>query len=98
MTGLEDVLSASEVRLAIERDGLAWKLEDGCLVKVSKFADFASAVEFFNKVAEVAENENHHPDIEVSWSKVTLRLVTHSKGGITQKDVVVAALIDRLER
>lgn len=92
------VLDASEVEVAIERDGLAWELGDGHLVKVCEFADFAGAVEFFNKVAAVAERENHHPDIAVSWNKVEMSIVTHSKGGITDKDLALAALIDAIER
>ncbi len=61
------------------------------------FADFAAAIAFVNRVAEVAEAANHHPDILVhGWNKVRLTLSTHSQGGLTDADFALAAEIDRL--
>ena len=51
---------------------------------------------FVNRVALAAEVANHHPDIDIRWNTVTLRLVTHSEGGITDKDTALAAECDRL--
>jgi 4a-hydroxytetrahydrobiopterin dehydratase len=75
---------------------LDWDREGGELVKVVEKANFAEAMEFVNGVAVMAESVNHHPDIAISWNKVTLRLSTHSEGGITQADVDLAGGIDGL--
>ncbi len=62
-----------------------------------KFADFAAAIAFVNRVAELAEAANHHPDILVhGWNKVRLTLSTHSEGGLTGADFELAAQIDAL--
>lgn len=59
------------------------------------FADFGEAMEFVNRVADVAETFNHHPDIHVhGWNKVRLELSTHSEGGLTQADFDMAARFD----
>jgi len=61
------------------------------------FADFSAAIAFVNRVAEVAEAANHHPDILVhGWNKVRLELSTHSEGGLTDNDFKLAAEIDRI--
>ncbi|MEA2314754.1 MAG: 4a-hydroxytetrahydrobiopterin dehydratase [Solirubrobacteraceae bacterium] len=60
------------------------------------FADFAAAIAFVNRVAELAESRNHHPDILLhGWNKVRLTLSTHSEGGLTAADFALAAEIDR---
>lgn len=55
-----------------------------------RFADFVHAVAFVNRVAELAEAAEHHPDIDIRYSKVTLRLSTHDAGGVTGKDLDLA--------
>ncbi|MCS7064195.1 MAG: 4a-hydroxytetrahydrobiopterin dehydratase [Methylacidiphilales bacterium] len=63
------------------------------------FKDFQSAMAFVNAVAQVAENENHHPDIDIRWNKVHLTLITHDAGHrITEKDYRLAALISELKK
>jgi 4a-hydroxytetrahydrobiopterin dehydratase len=76
--------------------GLAWDREGLELVKVVTRADFAEAMGFVNEVAGLAEAMNHHPDITIRWNTVSLRLSTHSAGGITDKDVALASQIDGL--
>lgn len=62
-----------------------------------KFRDFRQAVEFVNKVADVAESENHHPDILLwSWNNVKITLTTHSVKGLSEKDFTIAKKIDRI--
>lgn len=73
-----------------------WNQVDNCLVRQFKFIDFASALEFVNQIGQLAEQHNHHPDIELGWGKVVVRLTTHSQGGITTKDQQLAAAIDEL--
>jgi len=73
-----------------------WRREDRAIARSFKLKDFAAAISFVNNVAVLAEQENHHPDIEVRWNSVTLRLTTHSAGGLTASDFHLAALVDRL--
>jgi 4a-hydroxytetrahydrobiopterin dehydratase len=84
-----------EQRLAGLNEG--WRRDDGEIVREWQLADFASAVAFVNRVAEVAEAANHHPDIAIhGWNKVRLQLSTHSQGGLTEADFALAAQIDAL--
>lgn len=84
---------------AIERE-LAelsgWKHTGDTIVKTVKLADFKEAMGFVNKVAEIAEAQNHHPDITIQWNKVTLTLWTHAAGGLTSHDFRLARLLDAL--
>jgi len=68
-----------------------WSQRPDALERDFEFDDFAGAIAFVNRVAELAESENHHPDIDVRWNKVTLRWITHSAGGITERDRELAA-------
>jgi 4a-hydroxytetrahydrobiopterin dehydratase len=76
---------------------MAWDEADGKLVRVVKKADFADALAYVNRVGAVAEARNHHPDIEISWNTVTLRLWSHNAGKVTDADRDLAAAIDALD-
>jgi 4a-hydroxytetrahydrobiopterin dehydratase len=73
-----------------------WELEKKHLERTFEFDDFAESIDFVNGVAEVAEEEEHHPDIDIRYNKVRLILSTHSKGGITELDFELAERIDTL--
>ena len=75
---------------------LEWTREGDELVKVVTSKDFAGSMQFVNSVADLAEAANHHPDIAISWNKVTLQLTNHSAGGLTQADLDLAGQIDQL--
>jgi 4a-hydroxytetrahydrobiopterin dehydratase len=77
--------------------GLLWSLEGNELVKVVRKADFAEALQYVNEVGRLAEEAQHHPDIDIRWNTVTLRQSTHSVGGITALDVALARSIDELD-
>ena len=64
--------------------------------KKFRFKDFAEAMKFVNKVAAVAEEEGHHPDITINWNKVTLQLSTHAIKGLSENDFIMAAKVDKL--
>ena len=64
----------------------AWNEVDDALERTFEFDDFRGALAFVNRVGELAESENHHPDIAIHYSKVTLRWWTHTAGGITDRD------------
>jgi 4a-hydroxytetrahydrobiopterin dehydratase len=73
------------------------RADEQSIARELKFDDFAAAIAFVNRVAEAAEEANHHPDILVyGWNKVRLTLSTHSEGGITAADFALAARIDTL--
>ena len=74
----------------------AWPEIDGALERTFELGSFVEAIAFVNRVAELVERENHHPDIAVAYKKVTLRWTTHSAGGITDRDRALAALSDEL--
>jgi 4a-hydroxytetrahydrobiopterin dehydratase len=73
-----------------------WKLEGQEIVRRYEFADFAQAMAFVNKVAAKAEAANHHPDIDIRYNKVRLALISHDQGGLTQRDMKMAAELDSL--
>jgi len=74
-----------------------WDTQGGALVREFRFADFADALAFVNQVGGLAEAANHHPDIDIRWNVVTLRLSTHSEGNVvTDRDHDLAASIDGL--
>ncbi len=68
-----------------------WSLEAETLVATFEFPSFPEAISFVQRVAEIAERHEHHPDIDVRFRKVTLRLSTHDAGGLTFRDPQVAA-------
>ena len=72
-----------------------WELEGDTISKKYEFPSFPQAMKFVNKVAELAERADHHPDIFINYRRVTLGLSTHSEGGITQKDIDLADQIDK---
>ncbi len=72
-----------------------WGLHEGKTIRREyQFADFAEAMKFVNRVAEIAEDMNHHPDIDIRWNKVTLSISTHSIGGLTENDFELAQKTD----
>ena len=95
---MSEVLDPAEVEAALARRGIAWDRHGDSLVKVVDAGDFAGALDYVSRVGALAEAANHHPDIDIRWRTVTMRLSTHSAGGITAKDLGLAAEIDRLQR
>jgi len=72
-----------------------WALTAGMLTKTYGFADFRAAMAFVNRVADAAEAADHHPDIDIRYSKVTLALQTHDAAGLTARDTGLAAQVER---
>jgi len=73
-----------------------WRLHHGKLRRDFKFADFSQAFAFVTRVALAAEKSDHHPDIQISYSSVTLVLSSHDAGGVTQRDIDLAAAVAAL--
>jgi len=73
-----------------------WQFNGDVIVRVFQFKDFPASLNFVNAVAELAEQAQHHPDIDIRWNKVTLALSTHNAGGLTEKDFALARQCDAL--
>ncbi len=73
-----------------------WTLEDSFIERTFQFNDFREAIGFVNKVAQAAEEQGHHPDIHIYYSKVRLELMTHKIGGLSENDFILAAKINTL--
>jgi 4a-hydroxytetrahydrobiopterin dehydratase len=74
-----------------------WKaVNEHHIVRTFTFPDFKQALDFVNRVGEIAEKQGHHPDILLAWGKVEITLWTHKINGLTESDMIVAAKIDQL--
>ena len=73
-----------------------WELKEGRLYKQYKFKNFVEAMRFINSIAKIAEQEGHHPDFHVHYSRVEIELWTHAINGLSESDFIVAAKIDEL--
>ncbi|MSQ33597.1 MAG: 4a-hydroxytetrahydrobiopterin dehydratase [Dehalococcoidia bacterium] len=88
------VLGEAEVQERLR--GLpGWVRDRNGISKEYEFRDFVAAMGFVQQVALLAQRADHHPDIHLRWSRVTLVLTTHSEGGLTERDFKLAAQIDR---
>ena len=86
-------LSDDEVRAGLERLP-EWQREGDEIVRVFELESFPVAIEFVERVADLAEAANHHPDIDIRYRKVRIALTSHDAGGLTDKDLALAEQID----
>src|ERR1051326_1334755 len=92
-------LKGHELERFAKELGGGWRIEnEHHLEKEYKFKDFREALEFTNRVGELAEAQGHHPDIYLAWGKVKLTIWTHKVNGLTESDFVLAAKADKLHR
>ena len=89
-------LDPGTVDQALAAAGSPWVRSGEHLELERRFETFSDAVAFVNEVAALAEEADHHPDIEIHWNEVVLRLWTHTAGGVTQLDLELARRIDAL--
>jgi 4a-hydroxytetrahydrobiopterin dehydratase len=73
-----------------------WSREGAEIVRLFEFPSYMEGIDFVTRVAQLAEEANHHPDMQVGWRKVTLRFTTHSKGGLTKLDFALARKVGGL--
>jgi 4a-hydroxytetrahydrobiopterin dehydratase len=73
----------------------SWEYENKAISKTFEFSSYLSGVNFLNKIASLAEELGHHPDITLTWCKVHILLTTHDKGDVTKKDIELAKLCDK---
>lgn len=92
-------LTEGEVRRLLRQLAGGWQDVDGKeIAKDYAFKNFVQAVDFVNAITPIAEQEGHHPDLEVGWGRVRVRLRTHAIEGLTENDFILAAKIDQLPR
>ncbi|MFO7974693.1 MAG: 4a-hydroxytetrahydrobiopterin dehydratase [Candidatus Hydrogenedentota bacterium] len=93
--GKSDALESARIKELHQELNSGWELmEDHHIEKEFRFDGYQPAVDFTNKVANLAKEENHHPDILLSYGKVKVTLWTHKAGGLTENDFVLAAKIE----
>ncbi|HYW29845.1 MAG TPA: 4a-hydroxytetrahydrobiopterin dehydratase [Gaiellales bacterium] len=90
------VLNELELSEAVASLGAGWSVQGGALHKCYDVTDFAAAMAIANRVADAAEQADHHPDMLVGWGRLELTWVTHSEGGVTDRDVAMARRSDEL--
>ncbi len=90
-------LKSDEITKLLEELANNWQvISEHHLKKEFKFPDFRTALNFTNQVAEIAEEQNHHPDIYLAWGKVEITIWTHKIDGLTESDFVLAAKIENI--
>jgi 4a-hydroxytetrahydrobiopterin dehydratase len=95
--GDEDPLGEDEILNHLLELGDEWSVvEDHHLERHFEFEDFQEALEFVNKVGEIAEDQGHHPNIEFTWGEATIKLYTHKIDGLHENDFIMAAKIGEL--
>ena len=92
---MAELIKADELKNRLKKIP-EWELEKKHIERTYQNDEYSEAIDFLNSVAEVAEDEEHHPDIDIRFNKVRLILSTHSKGGLTDLDFGLAERIDTL--
>ena len=90
-----DTLNQEQIEAALG-ELTDWGFDGEALTRTLRFADFVHSIGFVEHLAEVAEERRHHPDIDIRYNKVTLRLSSHDAGGVTTRDVELAEAIQHL--
>ncbi len=97
-------LQGTQIQEYLSQLTMPWEVADGNpstglgarIRKEFRFKNFKEALDFVNKVGDIAEQENHHPDIFLAWGKVVVELSTHAIGGLSENDFILAAKIESL--
>jgi 4a-hydroxytetrahydrobiopterin dehydratase len=95
-TGPEGLLDKERITKLAGELGSGWTVEGTWLVRSFPHKDFSAGVAFAQRIAEIADKDNHHPDLKVSYPSVRVELTTHDAGGLTENDFILAAKIGSL--
>ncbi len=93
---MAQLLSEDEINEALSERFSSWTRDGDSICRDVQAETFAAGIDLVDRVALAADEQNHHPDIDIRWTTVTFRLSSHSDGGLTQRDLDLAAAIDRL--
>ena len=92
---MSDLLEDDELTSALKKCP-EWEAEKKHIARVFEFEEFMEGIDFVNNVGEIAEDAQHHPDITIKHTRITLKLTTHDVGGVTELDIQLAQRIDNL--
>lgn len=92
---MSDLLDAEELEDALKKCP-EWEPQGNAISRTVEFEEFNDSIDFVNDLAEIAEKAQHHPDMLVSYNKVTVTLTTHDSGGVTERDIELAQRVDHL--
>ncbi|NEO28101.1 MAG: 4a-hydroxytetrahydrobiopterin dehydratase [Kamptonema sp. SIO4C4] len=92
---MAQLLSDTQIQANLQQLS-GWTQEGKTIQQTFKFKDFVTAIDFVNRLVEPAETAGHHPDLEISYNKVTVSMTTHDAGGLTEKDFDMAKKISQL--
>ena len=92
---MSDLLDESQIEDALKKLP-DWELDGSSITRTIEFEEFMEGIDFINDLAELADEANHHPDIQIQYTKVTLTLTTHDANGLTEADLDMAQRIDNL--
>jgi 4a-hydroxytetrahydrobiopterin dehydratase len=92
---MSDLLENDDLTAALKKCP-EWEYEKKAITRTVEFEEFSDAIDFVNDLAEIAEEAQHHPDIMIRHTKVTLRLTTDDAGGVTNLDIELAQRVDNL--
>lgn len=92
---MSDLLEDDDLNAALKKCP-EWEIEKKAILRVIEFEEFMDGIDFVNSVADIADEAQHHPDIRINYTKVTLKLTTHDAGGVTDADIELAQRIDNL--
>jgi len=92
---MSDLLEEDDLNSALKKCP-EWESEKKCITRDFEFEEFMDGIDFVNNVGEIAEEAQHHPDITIKHTKITLTLTTHDIGGVTELDIELAQRIDNL--
>jgi 4a-hydroxytetrahydrobiopterin dehydratase len=92
---MSDLLETEELTAALKKCP-EWECENNAITRTIEFEEFMDAIDFVNDLAEIADEAQHHPDIDIRHTRVRLRLTTHDAGGVTPLDIELAQRVDNL--
>lgn len=92
---MSDLLDENELESALKKCP-EWDIDGKGITRTIEFEEFMEGIDFVNLLADVAEEAQHHPDITISYNRVTINLTTHDAGGITEADLELAQRVDNL--
>ena len=92
---MSELITADELDSALKKCP-EWEVEGATITRTIEFEEFSEAIDFVNDLAEISEEAQHHPDIDIRYTKVTVALTTHDVGGVTELDIELAHRIDNL--